>query len=182
MPHFYSSGPRVVPPSRAPMCWDEGVPDEKLLRIYLNDHLVTASAGAALARRALRSNRESELGRLLETLAADLADDLTCLEGVMRERGLRPSAFKRSLGTVGERIGRLKLNGRVVRYSPLSRLAELEGLGLLVAHNASMWRSLEAIGVERAAALAERAEGHVEALRAPRQAAARHALARGAVE
>lgn len=158
------------------VCWDGGMPEEKLLRIYLNDHLTTASAGAALARRALRSNQGSELGGLLETLASDLRDDVEKLEGVMRERGLRPSAFKRSLGTVGERLGRLKLNGRIVSYSPLSRLAELEGLGLLVAHNASLWRSLEAIGVERATALAERAEGHIEVLRTHRRDAARHAL------
>jgi hypothetical protein len=152
------------------------MPSEKLLRIYLNDHLTTASAGAALARRALRSNRGSELGIFLATLASDLEEDLVNVEAVMRERSLKPSAFKRSLGTVGERLGRLKLNGRIVSYSPLSRLAELEGLGLLVAHNAFMWRSLEAIGVERATALAERAEGHVEALRPHRRDAARLAL------
>ncbi len=158
------------------------MPDEKLLRIYLNDHLTTASAGAALARRALRSNRDADLGALLAALAADLADDLESLESVMRERSLKPSALKRSLGVVGERIGRLKLNGRLVSPSPLSRLVELEGLGLLVAHNASLWRSLETIGVERASALAERAERHVEALGAARHRAAPAALASEAVE
>jgi hypothetical protein len=156
--------------------------DEKLLRIYLNDHLTTASAGAALARRVLRSNRGTELGQALETIAHDLADDLASLESVMRERALRPSGVKRSLGTLGERIGRLKLNGRIVSYSPLSRLAELEGLSLLLTHNASMWRSLETIGVARAAGLAERAERHVVALRDHRHAAARRALAGEEVE
>jgi hypothetical protein len=152
------------------------VAEPKLLRIYLNDHLVTASAGAALARRALRSNRGTELGRFLEMLADDLADDLASIQRVMREHGFRPSAAKRTLGSVGERVGRLKLNGRIVSYSPLSRLAELEGLGLLLAHNASLWRSLEAIGVEEAAALAERDEAHVEALRGFRREAALAAL------
>jgi hypothetical protein len=156
--------------------------EEKLLRIYLNDHLATASAGAALARRAARSNRGSELGQILEAIAADLADDLANLEDVMRERGLKPSGFKRSLGTIGERVGRLKLNGRVVSYSPLSRLVELEGLGLLLAHNASLWRSLETIGVERAAGLAERAEAHAETLREQRREVARVALAVEKVE
>lgn len=151
--------------------------EAKLLRIYLNDHLTTASAGAALARRSLRSNRGTELGRLLETVAADMADDLARLERVMREQSLRPSAVKRTLGTVGERVGRLKLNGRLTSYSPLSRLVELEGLGLLLGHNASMWRSLETVGVEGSAALAERAELHVETLREHRLEAARRALA-----
>jgi hypothetical protein len=151
--------------------------DRKLLRVYLNDHLTTASAGAALARRALRSNRGSELDPVLEAVAADLADDLATIERVMRERGLRPSALKRSLGTIGERVGRLKLNGRLTSYSPLSRLHELEGLGLLLAHNASMWRSLETVGVEGAAGLADRAERHVAALQEHRRNAARQALA-----
>jgi hypothetical protein len=158
------------------------VADQKLLRIYLNDHVTTAAAGAALARRALRSNRGTAIGELLEGVAADLADDLTTLERLMRQRGLRPSALKRSLGTISERLGRLKLNGRLISYSPLSRLHELEGLGLLLAHNAAMWRSLETIGVEGATLLAERAEGHVAALRDHRRTAARQALAAEGVE
>jgi hypothetical protein len=156
--------------------------NRKFLQIYLNDHLTTAAAGAGLARRALRSNRGTELGSFLEAVAADLADDLTTIEGIMRERGLKPSALKRSLGTISERVGRLKLNGRLISYSPLSRLHELEGLGLLLGHNASMWRSLETLGVERAAELAERAERHVAALQEHRRNAARKALAGGAVE
>jgi hypothetical protein len=150
--------------------------NKKLLRIYLNDHLATASAGAALAHRALRSNTGSELGRFLEELGADLEDDLANVESAMRELGLKPSAVKRSLGVVGERIGRLKLNGRIVSYSPLSRLAEVEGLSLLVAHNASLWRTLETLGVARAAGLAERAERQFEALCRHRLDAARLAF------
>jgi hypothetical protein len=51
---------------------------------------------------------------------------------------------------VGERLGLLKLNGRIVSYSPLSRVLELEGLGLLVAFNGSLWRTLgEAERAER---------------------------------
>jgi hypothetical protein len=156
--------------------------DEKLFRIYLNDHLTTAAAGAALARRALRSNRGTQLGECLAQIATDLTDDLAALERVMRERGLRPSVLKRSLGAISERIGRLKLNGRLISYSPLSRLHELEGLGILLAHNAAMWRSLEAIGVEGAAPLAERAERHVAGLREHQRRAARQALAAQIVE
>ena len=77
---------------------------------------------------------------------------------------LQAESVQALVGRVAERLGRLKLNGRIVSYSPLSRLAELEGLGLLLAHNASLWRSLETIGEEGAAGLAERAERHVEAL------------------
>ena len=116
--------------------------DAKLLRIYLNDHLAAATAAARLARRVLRSNRGTELGRLLEELARDLDDDRRSLETLMAERGIRRNRAKQAAGVVAERLGLLKLNGRLVHYSPLSRVLELEGLRLLVEFNGSLWRTL----------------------------------------
>lgn len=156
--------------------------ERKLLRIYLNDHLAVASAAEALARRMLRANDGTELGRFLAAVATDLADDLDRVEQTMQERGLKPSPVKRSVGRIAERLGRLKLNGRIFSYSPLSRLSELEGLRLLLTHNASLWRSLETIGDERAAGLAERAERHAEAVVPFRHEAAERALGDGPVE
>ena len=40
----------------------------------------------------------------------------------------KPTGSSRSGGWVAEKAGRLKLNGRVLSYSLLSRLVELEGL------------------------------------------------------
>jgi hypothetical protein len=148
----------------------------KFLRIYLNDHLTTAAAAAALAERMRSSGRGAAFEPLLGTLVTDFSDDLAQLERTMRDRGLTPSPVKRSLGTIGERLGRLKLNGRVRTPSPLTPLVELEGLTLLAEHNAALWRSLEAIGTEGAAERAERAERHVEELRAARREAAPGAL------
>jgi hypothetical protein len=42
----------------------------KLLAIYLNDHLAGATAGAAVARRVVSSNRESDTERQLEQIEA----------------------------------------------------------------------------------------------------------------
>ncbi len=42
----------------------------------------------------------------------------------------------------GEKIGRLKLNGRLLGHSPLSRLEELELLSLGVGRKLLLWRSL----------------------------------------
>lgn len=60
----------------------------------------------------------------------------------MERTGVKPRADKRAAVWAAERIGRLKLNGRVVRYSDLSRLLELEGLSALLAMNLSLWESL----------------------------------------
>lgn len=156
--------------------------DPKHLRIYLNDHLLTASAAAGVARRSARPKQGTELGELLSAIAADLADDLEHLERLMQERGVRPNPVKRTLGRLGERAGLLKLNGSVTSASPLTPLVELEGLTMLLTHNASLWRSLEAIGIKEVTRLAERAEGNLEALADQRRAAASRALADGEVE
>jgi len=42
-------------------------------------------------------------------------------------------------------VGRLKLNGRLVGYSPLSRLEELEFLSLGVEGKLLLWRCLESV-------------------------------------
>ena len=46
------------------------------------------------------------------------------------------------MGWTGEKLGRLKLNGQLLGYSPLSRLIELEGLMLGIAGKLAMWIAL----------------------------------------
>jgi hypothetical protein len=116
--------------------------NSRLLRIYLDDHYAGATLGLALARRALRSNRGTPLGDFLERLAREIAEDRQSLGGVMERLGARRSRVKPAAALVAERLGRLKLNGRLVSYSPLSRLVELEGLILGVTGKRSLWQSL----------------------------------------
>lgn len=44
---------------------------------------------------------------------------------------------------LAERLGRLKLNGRLRGYSPLSRVLELEGLAAAVGAKLQLWNALE---------------------------------------
>jgi hypothetical protein len=130
------------------------VGDGRLLGIYLNDHLAGATVGVELVRRARRSNRGTELGRFLETLEGELEEDRRSLEEVIRQLGFRASATKRAAAVVAERAGRLKPNGQITGYSPLSRVLELEGLTIGVAGKRSLWRNLH-----EAADVAERLDG-----------------------
>jgi hypothetical protein len=59
-----------------------------------------------------------------------------------------------------ERLGRLKLNGRLVRPSPLSVVTELEGCRLLLESTRALWSGLEhaAIGPGDAAERTARVE------------------------
>ena len=116
--------------------------EAKLLGIYLNDHLGGASVGVELAKRSWLSNRGTALGAYLEQLVRELEEDRRTLRDVMRQLGVRPSRVKPALGVVAERVGRLKLNGQVTGYSPLSRVLELEGLTFGIEGKLSMWRNL----------------------------------------
>ena len=116
----------------------------KYLPIYLNDHLAAAVAMVQLARRAARQNRGSEYGDALERLAAEIDEDRHALQRLTKELGVRGDPVKLLAATAGEKLGRFKLNGELTRYSPLSRLEELEGLSLAVEANLALWRTLRA--------------------------------------
>jgi hypothetical protein len=115
-----------------------------LLPIYLNDHLALATAGRDLARRAAGSNAGTELGDFLADLAAQLDADRDQLVNVMAELDVGEDAVKVGAAWLGEKLGRLKLNGRLLDYSPLSRVIELEGLASGVCGKLALWRTLAA--------------------------------------
>jgi hypothetical protein len=116
--------------------------DHKLLSIYLNDHLAGSEAGVELARRTLGNNRGSSYGEFLEWLVARIEEDRETLIELMRSLGVRRNYAKVAAGWGLEKAGRLKLNGRLTGYSPLSRLVELEGLWTGVNGKLSLWRAL----------------------------------------
>jgi hypothetical protein len=117
------------------------------LAIYLNDHYAGSVAAVQLARRAARSNRGTPYGEVLATLADEIDQDRQSLRLLMQRLGIRPDPAKAALAWSAEKLGRLKLNGQVAGYSPLSRLEELEILSLGVEGKLGMWRALER-GVE----------------------------------
>jgi hypothetical protein len=116
--------------------------DTKLLGIYLNDHLAGSRAGLELAHRTERENRHNPVGDYLASLIAELEEDRDTLLKVMQALGISRDAVKEGAAVLGERLGRLKLNGRLLRYSPLSRVVELEGLCLGCEGRLGLWRTL----------------------------------------
>jgi hypothetical protein len=153
------------------------------LAIYLNDHLAGSIVGTELAKRALRENRGSELEETLEWLLGELLEDRATLERLMEDLGVVRSRAKGTLAVALERVGRLKLNGQLTGYSPLSRLVELEGLALGVTGKLALWENLRELAAGEPAlsgfdldGLAERARAQLERLHRERLEAARRAL------
>lgn len=157
--------------------------NRKLLGIYLNDHRAGAVVGYELAKRALASNRDNKYGEALAEIVSQIAADRRALEEVMASLGIAQNRPKQAFAWTLEKLGRLKLNGQLRGYSPLSRLAELEGLALGVEGKLALWRSLEraAESEPRLAAadlqtLIARAQGQREQLERLRVEAADEAL------
>jgi hypothetical protein len=145
--------------------------NEKLLRIYLQDHLAASTAGRDLARRALGSNEGTVYGEALAKLADEIEADRRALEGVLGDLGFGPDRPKNVAAWAAEKAGRLKLNGQLTGYSPLSRMIELEGLAAGVTGKLALWRTLlelvdrePRLDHDRLARLAERAERQRETL------------------
>ncbi|HET8527422.1 MAG TPA: hypothetical protein VFL60_00790 [Gaiellaceae bacterium] len=146
----------------------------RYLPIYLNDQLFQQTVAVELCRRALRANREGELGGFLGELATELEADRRELLRRLERAGARPSRGRVVGARLAERLGRLKLNGQLTGYSPLSRLVELDGLATLLEAKRAFWLALGED--EELRALAERARDQRARLEPHRLAAARTAL------
>ena len=118
---------------------------EKRLRIYLNDHSAGSLTGYELAKRCAKNNEGSLLGDYLQTFIAELEEERSELHRLSDALGLQRDMLKDGMGWVAEKAGRLKLNGQLTGYSPLSRLWELEGLLIGVTGKRSLWRSLQRV-------------------------------------
>ena len=91
---------------------------DRLLEIYLTDHLAAATAGVALVRRCARSNATNGYGETLRRLAEEIVEDRRTLRGIVAELGFEESKAKNATAWLGEKVGRLKLNGQLRGYSP----------------------------------------------------------------
>lgn len=156
--------------------------DRRRLATYLNDHLAAATGAVQVARRAAAANRGTPYGETLALLAEEIEEDRQALALIMRRLGIGPDRVKTSLAWSAEKLGRLKLNGQLTGYSPLSRLEELEILSLGVEGKLLLWQALgRAVGhgipVAELDALIKRARSQRRRLERRRLEAAAEALA-----
>jgi hypothetical protein len=117
----------------------------KLLAIYLNDHLAGSRSGADLARRLADTHSDTEAGPVLQRVATQIAEDRESLLQIMAAVGVPVSRTKALGGWIAEKVGRLKLNGRLIGRSPLSSVLELEIMLLGVQGKAAGWRTLRVV-------------------------------------
>jgi hypothetical protein len=157
--------------------------NEKYLRIYMQDHLAGSTAGLELARRTSGANKAGEYGPPLAKLADEIESDRRQLQAIMDALGFGGDRLKNVAAWTLEKAGRLKLNGELTQYSPLSRVVELEGLLTGITGKWGLWVALLQIApseprldVARLERLRDRAEEQRETVERLREKAAREAF------
>jgi hypothetical protein len=160
-----------------------GGPD-RFLAIYLNDHFAGATGGVELARRLRKSNQDdAEFGLPLSQLCVEIEEDQATLVQLMDRLEIGRDPAKPLFARLTERLGRLKLNGQLTGYSPLSRVLELEILSGLIGGKIQLWNALEQRFGESLdgfdfPALADRADGQGQRVEELHLKATRRALGR----
>jgi hypothetical protein len=103
-----------------------------LLGIYCNDHLMAATGGIELVSRMLSTHRGKPFEPHLEQLLGELREERSALNSMMAALGIPVRQYKQVATWVGEKVSRLKLNGRLLSRSPLSDLIEFEFIATAV--------------------------------------------------
>jgi len=94
------------------------------LKIYLDDHRAGAAAGTDLARRLWRKNRSGPWGAELKGIREMLEAEKETLDSVRAAVGVSGGHGKRALAVLSAQAARLKPNGHLLGYSPLTKVVE----------------------------------------------------------
>jgi hypothetical protein len=113
-----------------------------MLNIYLRNHEAAAVGGLQLFRRCCKANRGTAYFAELQQLTNDVRSDRDALRRICRLFAVKFSTAGRAMAYTGATLGRIKPNGRLFQYSPLSRVIELEALSAGVMSKLRLWESL----------------------------------------
>lgn len=122
--------------------------DPELLQLYLSDHLTGSAAGLSRIRQMAENYAGSPMAETLRQIAHEIDDEKDRLERLIETLGLRPLRHRQALAWTAEKLGRLKLNGRVLTTSPMTPLLELELMRSAVIGKLGLWETLTEIGAE----------------------------------
>ena len=111
------------------------------LVIYLQDHDALLAAAIQLAQRH-KEHSQTIAPHILEPMRDHLHQERQALHRIMKSQGVSQGVLTDTLAWLGERLGRLKLNGHLLTRSPLSEVTELEALTLCAQARTMFWEGL----------------------------------------
>ncbi len=98
-----------------------------------------------MARRCRRAAAGTPTADALAAIEREIDEDRATLERILADHGAAPNRLKSGLARVAVALGQLKLNGALLRPSPLSRVFELEALSGGIIMKRKLWVALRAI-------------------------------------
>ncbi|TQN42589.1 hypothetical protein FHU33_1995 [Blastococcus colisei] len=122
-----------------------GIRNADLLTVYCNDHLAASVGGIELVKRMIGAHAGTVYEARLRQLLKELHEEHHALRGIMAELGLPIRRYKQLGLWLGEKISRVKLNGRLVSRSPMSSLVEFEFLASAVRAKRSGFETLREV-------------------------------------
>jgi hypothetical protein len=122
-----------------------GIRHPDLLAIYCNDHLAASLGGIELVKRMLGEHRGTDYEGPLTQLLGELREERNSLRAQMTALGFPIRQYKQAALWLGEKLSRVKLNGRLLSRSPLSNLYEFEFLASAVRGKRSGFESLREV-------------------------------------
>ncbi|WP_342669521.1 hypothetical protein [Streptomyces yerevanensis] len=96
----------------------------------------------------VQEHGDSPYGDDLKNLAAEISQDRQALLQLLADLDVPVKHYKVYGAWLGEKIGRVKPNGRLLRRSGLTVLVELEALRLGVQGKALLWRVLRSVAAQ----------------------------------
>lgn len=172
-----SAGPQLQGALSVPEHLDAG-----LLGLYLADHLTGATAGLNRIQEMTEHYAGTELEQDLGRLRKEIESERSFLIALLASLGLHRRPARQVLARGAERLGRLKLNRRLVHSSPMTPLLELELMRSAVAGKQGGWQVLADYGPdlglpeEISTELIQRAEEQMRILQLLHQQVRRTAL------
>ncbi len=158
----------------------------KSLGIYLDDHSAIMQGELELIARCCRSQQAGPLREFLGQLEREVIAQQTIVKDVKTRIGIHSrweGQLKSGAAWIAEKVGRLKLNGSLLSYSPLSRVVELESLSVAACERVALWNTLDALADADSRLdgitftfFQEQAENHLATLASYRRAAAMEAF------
>ena len=151
---------------------------------YMNDHLSGSVAALELIDHQLKVESTEEARSFFTMLRAEITEDQRTLEHAIEQLGGKPSAARRAVGWLAEKVSRLKMGLDDAASGTIEHFQALEVLVLGIHGKRALWRALAAV-TDRVPALAaldlagliKRADSQIERVESRRLASAREALA-----
>lgn len=122
----------------------EAVPEKftkDLLGLYMSDHLTGATAGVSRIERMAKDFVDTPVFAELSSLADEIRADRELLRNVIDDLGFPRKPYRQAAAWTAERVGRLKLNGRIIERSPMTLLLEAELLRSAVQGKLGGWET-----------------------------------------